>query len=857
MLIEAQRLRAAGQDVVVGIVETHGRAETSALLENLERLALKDVPYRGRELKEFDLEAALSRRPAILLVDELAHSNVSGSRHPKRWQDVQELLAVGIDVLTTINVQHLESLNNVIGEVTGVRVSETVPDRVVDDADEIILVDLPPDDLLRRLKEGKVYLPETIERASEHFFRKGNLIALREMAVRRMADRMDEQVRRFRRAVQPAEVWQTEDALLASVSHTGGDDKVVRVTARLANKLGARWHAVYVETPARERMRDDQRAAVLKTLKLAQDLGAETATVSGPDAAGALIGYAREHNLGRIVVGQSPPRTRWFGAATFAEKLAARAHEIDIITVAPGKAVRAPVAWRIGWRRAAESPLQHPAGYLAAAFACLGITAISAPLLDFLGLTNIAMLFLLGVVLIASAFERGPAVFMTLASVAAFDFFFVPPRFTFAVSDVIYLVTFAAMLIVGLVIGQLTANLRYQIRVARQRERRIRTTYELARALSSALTTTQIEGVMRTALDASFDARSTLFVPGSDEKLRPAGDSLELSPSFDPAIAQWCYDKAEPAGMGTDTLTGSEQIYLPVLGPLRIRGVLVVQPRSDIVLAVPEQRQLLETFTALVANALERVHFVEVAQESLLKMESERLRNSLLSALSHDIRTPLAALAGLCENLARDLESEHSGHAATATLLRAQALRMNQMFNNLLEMARLQSGVAPPDKDWQSIEELVGAALNSLRTLARDRDVRLDIPADLPLVRCDANLIERLLFNLLENALKYCPPDKPIGVNVRAHSDYIEIEVWDEGPGLPKGRESAIFDKFVRAAKESSIAGIGLGLAICKTIVEVHDGTIRAENRTGGGASFLVTLPLEPQPALDPSSMPA
>ncbi len=854
MLSEANRLRSQSNDVVIGIVETHGRAETAALLEGIEQLPLKKIPYRGRELKELDLESALKRRPSVLLVDEFAHSNAPGSRHPKRWQDVEELLAAGIDVFTTINVQHLESLNNVIGEVAGVRVNETVPDHAVDDADEIILVDLPPDDLLRRLKEGKVYLPETIERASEHFFRKGNLIALRELALRRMADRMDAQVRRFRRAGQPDQVWQTEDTFLASVSHSGGDEKVVRAAARLAGKLNTRWHAVYVETPERQRMPDAQRSAVLKTLKLAQDLGAETATLSGQDAAGALVEYARDHNISRILIGQSPPRAySLLRGKSFADKLAARAHDIDVIIIAPGKEVHGQSAWqRLFVGTTAESPMRNRLGYIASVLLCLGITGATTPLLDVLDLANIVMLFLLGVVLIAAVFGSAPAVVMAVLSVASFDFFFVPPRFSFAVSDVVYIITFAVMLIVGLAVGQLTAGLRYQIRVARQREHRIRTTYEMARALSSALTEAQIEEIARTAIFTSFGARSALVLPDTKEKLHPAGVGGGASAAFDPAIVQWCYDKAEPAGMGTDTLPGSKQLYMPVKGPLRIRGVLVVEPETLRILMVPEQRRLLETFTALVANALERVHFVAVAQDSLLKMESERLRNSLLSALSHDIRTPLAALAGLAQNLAHDLEMAKSSHAATASLLREQALRMNRLFNNLLEMARLQSGVVVLNKDWQSVEELVGSALNLLQTLTKERQVKLDIPHDLPLVRCDANLVERLLFNLIENALKYCPPNRAIGVRANAANNELSIEVWDEGPGLPAGQEDDIFDKFVRAEKESSISGIGLGLAICKTIAEVHGGTIRAKNRPESGASFVLALPLEPQPVLEP-----
>lgn len=855
MLLEAGRLRAAGQDVAIGIVETHGRKETAALLEGLERLPLKTVEYRGHQLTEFDIDGALQRRPAVVLIDELAHSNIAGSRHPKRWQDVQELIGAGIDVLTTVNVQHLESLNNVIGEVTGIRVQETVPDRVVDGADEIILVDLPPDDLLRRLQEGKVYLPETIERASEHFFRKGNLIALRELAVRRMADRMDAQMRRFRGGGAQEPVWHTEDALLACVSHTGGDEKVVRAAARLASRLNARWHAVYVETPALQRLPDERRAAIIKTLKLAQDLGAETAGLSGTDATDVIIEYARTHNLGRIVIGRSPARTiGWFRGKTFGERLAERARDIDIVNVAPsGKTSGTPDRY-LHRGGEAESSARDRIGYLSSVGLALAITGAMTPLLDTFDLANIVMIFLLGVVFISSIFGRRPAIAMAVISVACFDFFFVPPRFTFAVSDVVYLVTFAVMLAVGLIIGQLTANLRYQIRVARQREDRIRDTYELARALSSALAQPQVAGVTATAMQSALRARSALLVPDANEKLLLPEITLPDAADVDIAIAQWCFDKCEPAGMGTNTLPGAKQLYVPVKGPLRIRGVLVVEPKNPPLLQVPEQRRLLDTFTALIANALERVHFVEVAQESLLKMESERLRTSLLSALSHDLRTPLTALVGLTENLARVLAVSNSPQADDAAYIRDQGLRMSRLVNNLLDMARLQSGATTLNMQWQSVEELVGGALKALESSLRGRHITLDLSADLPLVMCDGVLIERVFVNLIENALKYVPPDQEIGVRARRESGYVSVEVWDAGPGIPPGQETRLFDLFARGQKESSIPGVGLGLAICKTIIETHHGTIKADNRPEGGARFEFRLPVESQPVLEDSA---
>jgi two-component system sensor histidine kinase KdpD len=854
MLNEARRLRAQGLDVLVGVVETHGRNETALLLEGLDVLARKDVTHRGGTLHEFDLDAALQRRPAVLLMDELAHTNAPGCRHPKRWQDVEELLAAGIDVLTTVNVQHIESLNDIVGGITGIRVLETVPDHVFAGANEVVLVDLPPDDLLLRLREGKVYLPEQAERAIQNFFRKGNLIALRELALRQTADRVDDQMRAFRRSTADAQVWQTRDTLLACIGPSDVDEKVIRTAARLAAKLDATWHAVYVETPQLQRLPEAQRRAILKTLKLAQELGAETATLSGQDPAEAVLDYARRHNLGRIVVGRST-RKRWRlpGREPFSRRLGAHAPDIDLIAVAREEtaARRAAVAASGPDEEARAKPQWR--GYLYAALTCVAITVMATPLHGYFELTNIVMLFLLGVVFIAYLFGRGPAALAALLNVAAFDFFFVPPRLSFAVSDVQYLVTFAVMLIVGLVTGHLTAGLGYQLRVARSREQRARSLSEMAKSLSSALVEQQVVTLSDKFVESTFRAKAAIILPDLNDRLQTPV-THGGTPAYDLAVAQWCYDKNEPAGAGTDTLPANAQLYLPLKAPMRVRGVLVVEPSSARLLMIPEQRRLLDTFAALVAIALERIHFVSVAQDTLIKMESERLRGSLLAALSHDLRTPLTALVGLAETLSLDLAAAQSGHADKADVIREQALRTSRMVNNLLEMAKLQSGDVKPRKDWQSLEEIVGSALKDLEPALTEHPVKLDLPADLPLVKCDAMLMERVLVNLIENAAKYTPPGTPIGVSAARTDALLRVEVWDEGPGLPPGQERAIFAQFARGQKESAVPGVGLGLAICDAIIEAHGGKIWAENRAPHGARFLFTLPLEAQPQMEPEA---
>jgi len=850
MLAEAKRMREQGVDVVVGLVETHGRRETAAMLEGLEVLPRKIVEHRGRNLDEFDLDAALSRRPSMLLVDELAHTNAPGSRHPKRWQDVEELLSAGINVLTTVNVQHMESLNDVIGSITGVLVRETVPDHVFDDATEVVLVDLPPDDLLRRLKEGKVYLPEQAERAIASFFRKGNLMALRELALRRTASRVDEEVRAIR-AEHPAQsVWQVSDAFLVAVGPGYGEDKVVRAASRLAGKLNAPWHAVYVETPALHKLPEGRRREVLKTLKLAEDLGATTTTLAAQNVTEALTNYASRHNLGTIMVGRAPrPRLPLPWHKPLSRRIAERAQDIDVINISREAASRRgeAAADLAGSDGTIDSPDDGAAPLRDYGWALLLVAAITTavtPLRDSLELTNIVMLYLLGVMFAGLRFGRGPVILVAILAVASFDFFFVSPRLNFAVSDVQYVLTFIVMLTVGLLIGQLMTGLRYQLRISRYREERANALFEMAKSLSSALTQESVAEVANRGVATAFKAHAAVMVMTLDDRLELISGQSGV-PALDVAIARWCLDHAEPAGAGTDTLPSAAQLYLPLKAPMRTRGVLVVEPSSTRLLMIPEQRRLLETYAALVAIALERVHFVAVAQDSLLKMESERLRNSLLSALSHDLRTPLTALVGLSETLAAALSQKKLPESEQALAIRRQALRISRQVGNLLEMAKLQAGAMALKIDWQSLEEIVGSALEGLRPAIDAYPVTVALEADVPLVRCDAVLIERVLFNLLENAMKYCEPGTRIGVCAALHGKEVVVEVWDKGPGLPMEKPSLLFDKFVRGESESNTPGVGLGLAICQSIVAAHGGRIWADNRADGGAQFCFTLPFE------------
>jgi len=855
MLAAGRALKASGVDVLAGVIETHGRVETAAQIQGLEVMPPAQITARGRTLPEFDLDGALRRHPALILVDELAHSNVAGSRHPKRWQDIEELLDAGIDVYTTLNVQHLESLNDVVGGITGIRVFETLPDTFFDRADEVVLVDTPADELIGRLKAGKVYMPAQAERAARNFFRKGNLMALRELALRRTADRVEDDVQAYRITESIKPVWKTEAALLCCIGPRDDTEHVVRSAARMSQQLAVAWHAVYVETPALQRLVGAQRERILRTVKLAEELGATTAVLSAQDVPTALVEHARHHNLSKVVMGHNQPRG-WWQRETLGRRLAQLAPEFDLIEVGKGQrgeGPRAPAADRV--EPPNEFTTRGRLGYLWAALICGFTTLATMPLQPIFDLANIVMLFLLAVVVVAVRFGRGPAVLAAFFNVAAFDFFFVPPRMSFAVSDVQYLLTFGVMLVVGLITGQLTAGLRFQARIATHREARSRALFEVARDLSSVLMTEQCVEIAEKAISREFHGRAGVFLLDLDDRLQMP-QSAENDPSLDIGTARWALDHDEPAGLGTDTLPGSVWLYLPLKAPMRSRGVLALKPEQPRLLLVPEQRRQLETFAVLSAIALERVHYVDVAQHATVQMESERLRNSLLSALSHDLRTPLAALFGLSDMLVTSVPPAPPETLEPAKAISTEAKRMIAMVNNLLDMARLQSGAVRLNRQWQPLEEVVGSALQSVGAALAGHRVITRLPHDLPLIDIDAVLIERVFANLLENAGKYTPAGSTVTIAARVDAPNLLVTVADDGPGLPEGREEALFEKFTRGEKESSVSGVGLGLAICRAIVEAHDGHIWVDpaNAKGPnrGARFSFTLPLG-----DPPAMPA
>src|SRR5450432_1756258 len=857
MLEAARRVNDEGADVIVGYVELHGRPDTEALLAGLEILPPQHLEHRGVSLAEFDLDAALQRKPAVIVVDELAHSNHPGARHPKSWMDIEELLDAGIDVYTTVNVQHLESLNDVVAQITGVQVRETVPDKVFDSADEVELVDLPPDELLQRLQEGKVYVEQKVRLALESFFRKGNLIALRQLALRATADRVDSSMREYREHHAIRETWPAGERVLVCVGPDPLSARLVRSARRLAFALHADWLAVYVETPALVRLSRQARDRVLQTLKLAESLGAETANLSGESVASELLAFARQRNVSKIIVGK-PARGRWHGRfkPSLVDEIVRRSGDIDVYVISgePGAENVTPPRMPV---RSSKFP-----AYARSIVVVAAVTLLCGLLSRHVERTNLVMLYLLGTVLIAVRFGRGPSVLAAVLSVTLFDFLFVPPIYSFAVSDAQYLITFAVMLATGLIISNLAARGRRQAVVARRRERRTSELYALSRDLAQSRDLAELGTILCQHVLTGIEGEATVLLPDADGLLQdpghfcargvaPASLARYPVPGNDLGIAQWAYDHRQKAGHNTDTLASADAIYLPLNALRRCIGVLALRAKEPRQIEIPEQMHLLESFVNQAAVAMERVQLVEGAQAASMEVESEKLRSLLLSSISHDFRTPLASIIGVASTLL-DGASASLGEERRSTLLHSlldEAQRLHRLVDNLLDLTRLSAGPVRLKREWAAMDELIGAVLTRYRDALAGRHVAVDVPAHLPLVLCDEVMIDQVLGNLVENAQKHAPGSS-IWIAVSLEPGVIAVSVRDEGPGLPPGAERRVFEKFQRGHDEGAQSGFGLGLTICKAIVEAHGGSIQARNLPGGGAEFRFTLPLTAETAV-------
>jgi len=857
MLEAARKVAKEGRDVLVGYIEPHARPETQALVLGLDVLQRREVVYRGTRLLEFDLEAALQNHPELIIVDELAHTNVPGVTHAKRWQDVERLLAAGIDVYTTPNVQHLESLNDVVAHITGVVVRETVPDSIFEQADEVELVDIAPDDLLERLREGKVYIPQEAERAVENFFNKGNLLALRELALRRTAERVGAQMEDFRQQHAVSRTWAARERLLVCVGPSPFSARLVRATRRMAASLKAPWVAVHVETPADARLSEDVRNQLARNLHLAEKLGAETATLSGHDVGEEILQYARSRNVTKMVVGKPrQPRWREWFRGSLVYELTRRCGDIDVYVISgQPEAEAAPVARA----PAGRANLGYPLAVLVMVL-CTIIGLVLSSYLQHVAEANLVMIYLLGVMVVSLRCGRGPSILASVLGVGAFDFFFVQPYLTFAIEDTQYVFTFVVMFLAGLIISTLTARVKFQAESARQRERRTASLYAMSRELAAMRNREQIVRAAVPHVAAACNARAVVLVPDQQRQLVALGGSGSdfPLPEHDRGVAQWVFEHAQTAGRGTATLPGAQAIYLPLLASAGTVGVLGVLPAEAQPVPDVEQLHQLDAFAGLIALAIERADLAAEAHRIGLQMETERLRSSLLSAVSHDLRTPLSAITGASSTLLdADLKLDEQTRRELLQSILQEAERLHRLVTNLLDMTRLEAGALAVRKEWQPVEEIVGAALQRMSGRLRDHPLSTCIAADLPFVPLDALLIQEVLVNLLENSAKYASPATPIEIAASAADEAVVIAVIDRGPGIPPGDLKRVFDKFYRSPGVGARSGAGLGLAICRGIVELHGGKIWAENTPGGGAAFRFSLPLQGAPPHIPPAEPA
>ena len=849
MLEAAHEQRRDGIDVIIGVVETHGRAETEALVDGLEVLPRRAIDYRGTILREFDLDAAIARRPTVILIDELAHSNAPGMRHAKRWQDVQELLKAGITVYTTVNVQHLESLNDVVAQITGVRVRETVPDSVLERADDVELIDLPPDDLLQRLRDGKVYVPEQIQHAIHNFFAKGNLIALRELALRRTAERVDQQMEIYRRDHAVVKTWPAAETIMVCVNTKPRGPRLIRAARQMAADLHAKWVAVYVQIPRHLRLPQADRDRLVQTLRLAEQLGAETVTLTGESVAHEILSYARSRNATKIIVGK-PVRPVWkewiFGSVV--SDLVHRSGEIDIYVIT-GEAGEGQPLVRRSLRRTSDVR-----DYVHAVVGVLCATSVAWLMFPYFAAANLIMVYLIAIIAIAIRCGRGPSALASILSVAAFDFFFVPPYFSFTVTDIQYLLTFGVMLVVALIISNLTVRIRQQAELARYREHRTGVLYAMSHDLATHRGTGMLAQLAAKHLRDVFDAQIAIFLADAEKRVQlQRGELLffELNPK-ESGVAQWVYDHNERAGLGTDTLPGASALYLPLVASSGAIGVVAVRPKDPSLLLDPEQLHLLESLVNQVALAIERTRLSDEAQQAHVAAEAERMRSTILSSVSHDLRTPLATISGAASSLAEGREELNA--VARRDLARSicrEADRLDRLLKNLLDMMQLEAGAVRLNKEWHSLDEIIGAALARLEGRLDGHAVSTVFPTDLPLVFVDGVLLEQVVINLVENAVKYTPSGTAIDLSASANDCDVIVEVADRGPGIPVGEESLIFDKFYRG-KFAREGGVGLGLTICRGIVEAHGGRIWAENRSEGGTLFHFSIPLpDQQPSVE------
>ena len=848
MLDAARQANDDGVDVVIGYVETHGRAETKELLEGMEIIPRRTVEYHGTTLEELDVDAVLARKPELVLVDELAHTNAPESRHVKRYQDVNDLLDAEIDVWTTVNVQHFESRTDAVGQITGITVHETVPDSLLDMANEIELIDLSPDDLRKRLAEGKVYTPERSEVAAANFFRTGNLTALREMALRMTAEHVDHDLQDYMQIKRIAGPWKSGERLLVAVGPSPFSERLIRWTRRMAYNLEASWIAVYIQTSQALSSESEQRLAT--NLELARDLGGEVVTAAGEDVAAALLRVAYQRNATQIVVGK-PQHTRLqtiLRGGSLVDHVIRASGDIDVYVVTGDETTKSRGIWR--WL---PQPQRHSnwMQYVIALAVVVAVTVFDLIVINelpWVGYQAVGLTELLAVLVIAAYLGRGPALLAAAASAFSWNFLFIVPRMSFSVSQLQDVILFLLYFAIAIFTGNLTARIRAQEQQARYNADRTEALYTLAHETATAL---NLDDVLKTAvaqLTRVFDASVVILLPHAGKlAAEPHSSSTLAIDAHDYTVAEWSFEHRKPAGRFTDTLPSATAMYMPLLTPSRTVGVIGIHTHNDERLSF-DQHVLLETFVNQVAVVIERELLDEAAEQAAMMRESERLSTTLLNSISHELRTPIATIKGAASSLLDpSIGANEPARLALTKDVQSAADRLNRLVENLLDMSRLESGRLQLKHEWCDVSDIIGVAVKRVEYCADIHPFQIKIEPGMPLVQVDFVLIEQVLVNLLDNACNYTPAGQPITVEARMRHEQVEIVVADKGAGIPEALIGRVFDKFYRLPG-SATGGTGLGLSISRGLIEAHDGTLTAENAPEGGARFIIQLPTDGAP---------